>query len=83
MVRDRWRNAPRRRRRYVVLMAVCLLLFALAVPVGMLAGVEWAIALCVVAAVIPPVAVFIANSPDPDDPREREARFGPNVRRRR
>ncbi|TDQ50305.1 DUF3099 domain-containing protein [Actinorugispora endophytica] len=69
----------RRVRRYAWLMGACLLLFGLSAPVASLFGAGWGIAMCAVAAVIPPVAVIIANSSDPDDPRDHDARFGPNA----
>lgn len=77
----RWRNQPRRMRRYEELMSVCLVLFVLSAPVGMLFGADWGVAMCVVAAIIPPVAVIIANSADPDDPKDHDAKFGPNAPR--
>lgn len=73
------RPVKRRVRRYVWLMGACLVLFGLSAPVGSLFGTGWGIAMCVVASVIPPVAVAIANLADPDDPADHDARFGPNA----
>ena len=50
-----------RMRRYLTLMGVCLVLVVLAWTVVRLFSVELAIAMSVVAAVIPPVAAFVAN----------------------
>jgi hypothetical protein len=50
-----------RMRRYLSLMAVCLALIVLAWTVVRLFWLELAIAMSVVAAVIPPVAAFVAN----------------------
>ncbi|MDD6793197.1 MAG: DUF3099 domain-containing protein [Thermobifida fusca] len=80
-LRRRWQTQPRRKQRYVVLMTVCLLLFALAAPVGALAGADWGIVMCVVAAAIPPVAVILGNIADPRDPKNHDARYGPNAPR--
>lgn len=77
----RWRGQPRRRRRYEALMAACLLLFALSAPVGMLLGAGWGLAMCVAATAIPPVAVVIANTAAPRDPKDHDARYGPNAPR--
>ncbi|WP_245880699.1 DUF3099 domain-containing protein [Streptomyces zhaozhouensis] len=57
----------RRRRRYLVLMAVCLLLFVGGGAVVRLWSVPVAIAMCALAAVIPPVATIVANRREPDD----------------
>jgi hypothetical protein len=57
----------RRRRRYFVLMTVCLVLFVSAWGVVRLWSVPLAIAMCLVAAAIPPLAAFAANRRDPDD----------------
>ncbi|WP_326596106.1 DUF3099 domain-containing protein [Streptomyces sp. NBC_01803] len=57
----------RRRRRYFALMAVCLVLFIGAWGVVRLWSVPLAIAMCVVAAVIPPIAAIVANRREPDD----------------
>jgi hypothetical protein len=51
-----------RRRRYLVLMATCVTLFALAGFVVRLFSTPLAVAMCVVAAVIPPVAAIVANT---------------------
>ncbi|MEV1007513.1 DUF3099 domain-containing protein [Streptomyces sp. NPDC049881] len=58
----------RRRRRYFALMAVCLVLFVGAGTVVRLWSVPLAIAMCVVAAAIPPLAAITANRRGPDDP---------------
>ncbi|GAB3213614.1 DUF3099 domain-containing protein [Marinactinospora thermotolerans] len=68
----------RRYRRYAWLMGICLTLFAGSLPVYYLAGTGWAVAMCAVAAVLPPVAVIIGNSADPTDPADHDARYGPN-----
>ena len=52
----------RRRRWYFALMGTCLLLIVLAWNVVRLFSTGAAVAMTVVAAVIPPVAAFIANS---------------------
>lgn len=57
----------RRRRRYFLLMAVCLLLFVGAWTVVRLWSVPVAVGMCVVAAAIPPVATIVANRREPDD----------------
>jgi hypothetical protein len=57
----------RRRRRYFVLMAVCLVLFVSAWGFVRLWSVPLAIAMCVVAAAIPPIAAIAANRREPDD----------------
>ncbi|RCV50910.1 DUF3099 domain-containing protein [Marinitenerispora sediminis] len=69
----------RRTRRYSWLMTVCLTLFIGSLPVWYLAGTGWALAMCAVAAVIPPFAVIIANTADPDDPADHDTRYGPNA----
>jgi hypothetical protein len=50
-----------RMRRYLALMATCLTLVVLAWTVVRFFWVELAVAMSVVAAVIPPVAAFVAN----------------------
>jgi hypothetical protein len=50
-----------RKRTYAVLMGTCLGLFLLAGLVVRHYSTGWAIGLCAVAAVIPPVAAFLAN----------------------
>ena len=50
-----------RLRRYLTLMGICLGLIVLAWTVVRLFWVELAIAMSVVASVIPPVAAFVAN----------------------
>ncbi|KRV51095.1 hypothetical protein AQ490_02520 [Wenjunlia vitaminophila] len=57
----------RRRRRYFVLMGVCVLLFGLGGGLVRLWSVPAAVAMCVVAMVIPPVAAIVANRREPDD----------------
>ncbi|EDY48096.1 DUF3099 domain-containing protein [Streptomyces clavuligerus] len=57
----------RRRRAYFVLMGVCLFLFVSAWSYVRLFSVPAAVALCVVAMVIPPIAVIVANRRGPDD----------------
>ncbi|MER7988228.1 DUF3099 domain-containing protein [Streptomyces noursei] len=57
----------RRHRRYFVLMGVCLVLFVLAWSVVRLWSVPAAVAMCVVAMVIPPVAAVIGNRREPGE----------------
>lgn len=57
----------RRRRRYFTLMAICLALFVTAWAWVRLWSIPLAVALCAVAAGIPPVAAFVANRREPDD----------------
>ncbi|WP_419248446.1 DUF3099 domain-containing protein [Streptomyces virginiae] len=57
----------RRRRVYFLLMGGCLFLFVSAWTFVRLFSVEAAVAMCVVAMVIPPVAAMIANRRGPDD----------------
>ncbi|RKN37921.1 DUF3099 domain-containing protein [Streptomyces hoynatensis] len=57
----------RRRRRYFLLMGICLALFVSAWTVVRLWSVPVAIAMCVVAAAIPPVAAITANRRERDD----------------
>jgi hypothetical protein len=57
----------RRRKRYFVLMTTCLVLFISAWSFVRLWSVPAAIAMCVVAAVIPPVAAITGNKREPDD----------------
>ncbi|MCE7080393.1 DUF3099 domain-containing protein [Streptomyces sp. ST2-7A] len=57
----------RRRRRYFALMAICLTLFVGAWAVVRHWSVPVAIAMCVVAAFLPPVATIVANRRGPDD----------------
>jgi hypothetical protein len=60
---------PRRRRRtlYVVLMGTCALLVIVAWSVIRVVSVQAAIAMSVVAAVIPPIAAIVANAPEDHD----------------
>ncbi|MFJ9618187.1 DUF3099 domain-containing protein [Streptomyces noursei] len=57
----------RRHRRYFVLMGVCLVLFVLAWSVVRLWSVPVAVAMCVVAMVIPPVAAVVGNRREPGE----------------
>ncbi|MZE78112.1 DUF3099 domain-containing protein [Streptomyces xinghaiensis] len=57
----------RRRRSYFILMGACLTLFVTAWAVVRLWSVAAAIAMCVVAAAIPPVAAIVANRRGPED----------------
>ncbi|MCY0927496.1 DUF3099 domain-containing protein [Streptomyces sp. H27-H1] len=57
----------RRRRAYFLLMGGCLFLFVSAWSFVRLWSVEAAVAMCVVAMVIPPVAAIVANRRGPDD----------------
>ncbi|WP_017569163.1 DUF3099 domain-containing protein [Nocardiopsis halotolerans] len=69
----------RRVRQYSLVMGVCLVLFAGSLPVYHLFGTGWAVAMCVVASFLPPVAVTLGNLGDPDDPSDRDNRYGPNA----
>ncbi|MDK1476652.1 DUF3099 domain-containing protein [Streptomyces sp. 549] len=62
------RTYGRRRRRYLALMAVCVVLFVCAWGFVRLVSVPLAVGMCVVAALIPPVAAVVANRRGPDDP---------------
>ncbi|GAB2578518.1 hypothetical protein GCM10027168_09420 [Streptomyces capparidis] len=57
----------RRRHRYFALMGLCLALFVSAWAFVRLWSVPAAVAMCVVAMVIPPCAAIVANRRDPDD----------------
>jgi hypothetical protein len=57
----------RRRRRYFVLMAICLVLFVSAWAFVRIWSVPAAVGMCVVAMVIPPVAAVVGNRREPDD----------------
>ncbi|MEU3469977.1 DUF3099 domain-containing protein [Streptomyces sp. NPDC006687] len=57
----------RRRRAYFLLMGGCLFLFVSAWSFVRLFSVPAAVALCVVAMVIPPVAAMVANRRGPED----------------
>ncbi|MCX4447801.1 DUF3099 domain-containing protein [Streptomyces sp. NPDC087866] len=57
----------RRRRAYFVLMGVCLVLFVSAWAFVRLWSMPAAIAMCVVAMVIPPVAAMVGNRKGPED----------------
>ncbi|WP_131098642.1 DUF3099 domain-containing protein [Streptomonospora litoralis] len=69
----------RRARRYTALMATCLVLFGGSLPVYYLFGAGWALAMCAVAMVLPPIAVILGNTADPADPREDDTGYGPNA----
>ncbi|MUL40519.1 DUF3099 domain-containing protein [Streptomonospora sp. PA3] len=71
----------RRKRRYISLMTACLVLFGGSLPVYYLAGTGWALAMCAVAMVLPPVAVILGNTADPGDPEDRDTGYGPNAPR--
>ncbi|OIV37807.1 DUF3099 domain-containing protein [Mangrovactinospora gilvigrisea] len=58
---------PQRRRRYFVMMGICIALFVLAWGVVRLWSIPAAIAMCVVAMAIPPFAAIVANRRDRDD----------------
>ncbi|MCF6522690.1 DUF3099 domain-containing protein [Streptomyces sp. JJ36] len=58
---------PRRRVRYFVLMGICLVLFVSAWGFVRFWSVPAAIAMCVVAMVIPPAAVIVGNRRDAED----------------
>ena len=57
----------RRRRAYFVMMGACLVLFVSAWAFVRLWSMPAAIAMCVVAMVIPPVAAMVANRKGPED----------------
>ncbi|MCG7523913.1 DUF3099 domain-containing protein [Streptomyces sp. OfavH-34-F] len=57
----------RRRRAYFLLMGVCLVLFVSAWAFVRLWSMPAAIAMCVVAMVIPPVAAMVGNRKGPED----------------
>ncbi|MEV5601673.1 DUF3099 domain-containing protein [Streptomyces sp. NPDC052299] len=57
----------RRRRAYFVLMGACLVLFVSAWAFVRLWSMPAAIAMCVVAMVIPPVAAMVGNRKGPED----------------
>ncbi|MFJ3088175.1 DUF3099 domain-containing protein [Streptomyces sp. NPDC086838] len=57
----------RRRRAYFVLMGVCLVLFVSAWAFVRLWSMPAAIAMCVIAMVIPPVAAMVGNRKGPED----------------
>lgn len=64
---------------YALLMGLCLVLFAGATPVYYLFGTGWAVAMCVVASILPPIAMTLGNIADPNDPRDHDNRYGPNA----
>jgi hypothetical protein len=57
----------RRRRRYFAMMATCLVLFVSAWAFVRLWSVPAAVALCVVAMVIPPAAAIVGNRREPGE----------------
>ncbi|EDY44875.2 DUF3099 domain-containing protein [Streptomyces sp. SPB074] len=57
----------RRRRAYFLMMGICLVLFVSAWAFVRIWSVPAAIAMCVVALVIPPVAAIVANRRGPED----------------
>ncbi|MEU7045876.1 DUF3099 domain-containing protein [Streptomyces varsoviensis] len=57
----------RRRHRYFAMMGTCIALFVLAWGVVRIWSVPAAVAMCLVAMVIPPVAAIVANRKGPDD----------------
>ncbi|KUJ65332.1 hypothetical protein ACZ90_49240 [Streptomyces albus subsp. albus] len=57
----------RRRHTYFLLMGACLTLFITAWAVVRLWSIPAAVAMCVVAMVIPPFAAIVANRRGPDD----------------
>ncbi|MEU4085621.1 DUF3099 domain-containing protein [Streptomyces aureus] len=57
----------RRRRVYFAMMGTCIVLFVLAWAVVRLWSVPAAVAMCVVAMLIPPVAAMTANRRGPED----------------
>jgi Protein of unknown function (DUF3099) len=57
----------RRRRRYFVMMGLCVGLFVLAWSVVRLWSVPLAVGMCVVAMLIPPLAAIVANRREADD----------------
>ncbi|WP_026117246.1 DUF3099 domain-containing protein [Nocardiopsis alkaliphila] len=69
----------RRKTHYALLMGLCLVLFAGAAPVYYLFGSGWAVAMCVVASILPPIAMTLGNIADPNDPRDHDNRYGPNA----
>ncbi|MEU3310122.1 DUF3099 domain-containing protein [Nocardiopsis sp. NPDC006832] len=73
------RGIKRRKLWYVLLMGTCLVLFAASAPVYHFFGTGWAVAMCVVASVLPPIAMTVGNIADPDDPRDHDNRYGPNA----
>jgi hypothetical protein len=69
----------RRKIRYALVMGLCLVLFAGATPVYYLLGTGWAVAMCLVAMVLPPIAMTLGSISDPDDPGDHDNRYGPNA----
>jgi uncharacterized membrane protein YgaE (UPF0421/DUF939 family) len=57
-----------RRRAYFLLMGTCVALITLAWLVVRIFSVTAAVVMSVVAMVIPPIAAFLGNTGDPDDP---------------
>ncbi|MCZ2526689.1 DUF3099 domain-containing protein [Streptomyces sp. HB2AG] len=61
------RSQPHRRHLYFAMMGTCVALFVLAWGVVRLWSVPLAVAMCVVAMVIPPLAAITANRREPQD----------------
>lgn len=59
-----------RKRRYLIMMGTCLALYVLAGAVVRFWSQNLAIVMAVVASVIPPVAVILANRPGDEDGEE-------------
>ncbi|MEO3788063.1 DUF3099 domain-containing protein [Actinocorallia sp. B10E7] len=59
-----------RKRRYLIMMGTCLTLYVLAGAVVRFWSTPLAVAMAVVASVIPPVAVILANRPGDEDGAE-------------
>jgi hypothetical protein len=57
-----------RRRAYFLLIGTCIGLITLAWSVVRLLSVTAAVVMSVIAMVIPPIAAFLGNTGDPDDP---------------
>lgn len=57
-----------RRRAYFTLMGTCLALITLAWGVVRLFSTVAAVIMSVIAMIIPPIAAFLGNTGDPDDP---------------
>ncbi|GAB3474912.1 DUF3099 domain-containing protein [Nocardiopsis coralliicola] len=68
----------RRVRTYAWLMGTCLVLFGGSLPAYYLLGVWWAVGMCAVAMVLPPIAAIIGNISDPADPQDHTSIYGPN-----
>jgi uncharacterized metal-binding protein len=68
-----------RKRGYFLLMGTCLTLFVLSWTVVRLYSVVTAVVISVVAMVIPPIAVMVANAGDESSRREPPDRPGPGT----